>query len=58
MAWNNKLLRNAGHDQERHQEPMLETTVMDTDEITLDRKPPPTRYPNIPVNRLQPWRQS
>ena len=36
---------------------MLETTVMDTDEITLDRKLPPTRCPNTPVRCLKLWRE-
>ena len=32
---------------------MPDTTVINTDKINLDREPPPSRCPNIPVN----WRQ-
>ena len=57
-ASDNKSLGNAGQKQERNQETMPQTTVMDMDEITLDRKPPPTRCRNTPVNCWNPRQES
>ena len=57
QALNNKLLRNAGQQQDCRQVPLPERTVLGTDKITLHCKPQPIRGRNSPVNCMKPGRQ-